>query len=194
MKTPILLTSAFVGRRRVAELEKKLDDVYTLVQAGQFPQHATTSPGLQPAACSAPATTIDRSHFTPADGSLLLASQAGNLGTPESLPAIEESFGRADVIQKGIISEQRAGEFIEAFETDFSSFPFLTIPSSCALGSIRSERPFLLLAILTIASRKNLTLQESLEKEFRETLGTRLIVEASKDLDLLQGLIVYIAW
>ena len=93
-----------------------------------------------------------------------------------------------------MINEQEAQELVKTFEMDFSSYSFLQIPSSSTLASFRRERPFLLLAVLTIASRKHITLQELLEQEFNETFGARLIVEASKDLDLLQGLLTHLAW
>lgn len=84
-----------------------------------------------------------------------------------------------------MITKQEAQELVKTFEMDFSSYSFLQIPSSSILTSFRRERLFLLLAVLTIASRKHIILQELLKQEFNETFGARLIVEASKDLDLL---------
>lgn len=49
--------------RRVAELEKKIDDLYSHIQAGPVQQHTAALQALQPAASSATATTIDRSLF-----------------------------------------------------------------------------------------------------------------------------------
>ena len=180
--------------RRVAELEKKIDDLYSHIQAGPVQQHTAALQALQPAASSATAATIDRSLFNQPVASPFTDPRTGCLGTPDSLPTFEEPFGRADVIQKGIITEQEAQELVKTFEMNFSSYSFLQISSSSKLASFRRERPFLLLAVLTIASRKHITLQDLLEQEFNETFGTRLIVEASKDLDLLQGLLTHLAW
>ena len=93
-----------------------------------------------------------------------------------------------------MISLHEAAELIDDFNARYSQFPFLSIPPSSKLSSFRSERPFLLLAVLRIAARSRLKLYESLQEELREVLGRRLIVDASKDIDLLQGLLAHIAW
>ena len=120
--------------------------------------------------------------------------QNGYFGTPESLPSLVEPPAPADVIQKGMVSLQEAAELIDTFNTKFSRFPFLTIPSSSELKRFRCERPFLLLAVLTVAARNRIVLHESLRDEFRKVLATRLIVDVSKDIDLLEGLLTQLAW
>ena len=120
--------------------------------------------------------------------------QNGYLGTPDSLPSLVEPPAPADIIQKGMISLQEAAELIDTFNAKFSRFPFLTIPSSSELERFRCERPFLLLAVLIIAARNRIVLHESLRDEFRKVLATRLIVDVSKDIDLLQGLLTQLAW
>ena len=120
--------------------------------------------------------------------------QVGGLCTPESLASLAEPPAPADVIQKGIISLQEATELINAFNTIYSRFPFLNIPSSSEMITFRCERPFLLLAVLTIAARNRTKLHESLRGELCKVLGMRLIVDASKNLDLLQGLLTHLAW
>ena len=120
--------------------------------------------------------------------------QVGGLGTPESLASLAEPPAPADVIQKGIISLQEAAELVDAFNTRCSRFPFLNVPSSSEMISFRCERPFLLLAVFTIAARYRPKLHELLRGELCKVLGMRLIVEASKNLDLLQGLLAHLAW
>ena len=138
-------------------------------------------------------------HFNPQQpktptGIVITDDQVRGLGTPESLASTAELPAAADAIQKGIISLQEAAELIDAFNTRYSNFPFLTIPSSSELSSFRYERPFLLLAVLTIAARSRIKLHESLRDELRRVLGMKLIVDAFKNIDLLQGLLAYLAW
>ena len=120
--------------------------------------------------------------------------QNGCLGTPDSLASLAEPPAPADVIQKGMVSLQEAAELIDTFDAKSSRFPFVTIPPSSELKRFRCERPFLLLAVLTIAARNRIVLHESLRDEFRKVLATRLIVDVSKDIDLLQGLLTQLAW
>ena len=62
------------------------------------------------------------------------------------------------------------------------------------VSSMRHERPFLLLNVLTMAAQRYQELQIVLEKEVREVLGSKIISEGEQSLDLLQGLMVYLAW
>ena len=125
---------------------------------------------------------------------MVTGHQLPGLGTPESLAGLVEPPAPADVIEKGIITLHEAAKLIDDFNTRYSRFPFLTIPSSSKLSSFRRERPFLLLAVLRIAARSRMKLHESLQDELREVLGRRLMVDASQDIDLLQGLLTHIAW
>ena len=124
----------------------------------------------------------------------MIDPQNGCFGTPESLPGLVGPPVPADVIQKGMVSLQEAAELIDTFNAKFSRFPFLTIPSSSELKGFRFERPFLLLAVLTIAARNRIVLHESLRDECRKVLATRLIVDVPKDIDLLQGLLTQLTW
>ena len=68
-----------------------------------------------------------------------------------------------------MIPIQDAEELIQTFQKDYASFPFVLLPN-LTMDSLRRERPCLLLSVLTIASRKQFKLQQSLEREFREVL------------------------
>ena len=105
-------------------------------------------------------------------------------GTPE----------RSDVVCKGIIIFQEAEELVQAFRLGYGDFPFIIIPSASPLEVLRQERPFLLLAVLVVASRKQHKLQDALEREFRRSLSAKVIMEGARNLDLLQGLLIYLAW
>jgi hypothetical protein len=56
------------------------------------------------------------------------------------------------------------------------------------------DRPFLLLAALAVASSNHCHLQDALIKKFKESLSERVLINGEQDLDLLQGLLVHIAW
>ena len=120
--------------------------------------------------------------------------QVGGLGTPASLASLAEPPPPADMIQKGMISLQEAAELVDAFNTRYWRFPFLNIPSSSEMITFRCEKPFLLLAVLTIAARNRTKLHDLLRGELCKVLSLRLIVHASKNLDLLQGLLTHLAW
>lgn len=99
-----------------------------------------------------------------------------------------------DVITKGIISSTQAEQALRLFQTKATVFPFVLVPEGMSLDALRRHRPFLLLTILTTASAFDVKLQEKLEREIREVLSKRLIVNGESSLDLLEGILVYLAW
>lgn len=98
-----------------------------------------------------------------------------------------------DVISKGVISFDHAEEALRRFQVQGSPFPFVVVPGM-SLDALRRHRPFLLLAILAMGTEENDTLQHKVERELKETLSRKLIVSAEKSLDLIQGILVYLAW
>jgi hypothetical protein len=75
-----------------------------------------------------------------------------------------------------------------------SYFPFVRLSNDCTAASMAKDRPFLLLAAVAAASSKYCHLQDALIRRFKESLSERIIIAGEKDLDLLQGLLVHLAW
>lgn len=57
-----------------------------------------------------------------------------------------------------------------------------------------ARRPTLTLAICTVASASNSELQSRLSQAFQYTLSSKVILGGQRSLDLLTGLLVYLAW
>ncbi len=73
-------------------------------------------------------------------------------------------------------------------------FPFVVISDEWTALSMMVDRPFLLLAAVTNAASKYPQLQRALARELKEILADRVVVAGEKSLDLLQGLLVQLAW
>lgn len=99
-----------------------------------------------------------------------------------------------DVISKGLIPFEHAERSLQLFKSKASQFPFVLAPPNTSLDTLRRDRPFLLLAILAFAESANEKLQLQLELELRETLSKKVIVHGEKSLDILQGVLLYLAW
>ncbi|KAI9744177.1 MAG: hypothetical protein M1818_002329 [Claussenomyces sp. TS43310] len=103
-----------------------------------------------------------------------------------------------DLIDNGVISLDLAGKLVAGTPSlvlqHFSSnFPFVLLDPQEPLHVLRQNRPFLLLAVLALTSNVNIRLQETIERELRETLSREVIMNGQKSLDLLQGILVYVA-
>jgi len=73
-------------------------------------------------------------------------------------------------------------------------FPFVIIPAGTTADKLRQEKPFLYMTILMVASYEDNKIQIMMAKEIWEYLCMHMIIQAEKSLDLLQGLLILIAW
>jgi hypothetical protein len=74
-------------------------------------------------------------------------------------------------------------------------FPCITLPPHATVSFLAQDRPFLLLAILSAASGcRSLQGHSLYDGEFRRVLGLKSVASGEVSLEILQGLLVYIAW
>jgi hypothetical protein len=184
------------------EIEEKLDGLMALFASRQTGKEATLSasssaPPQPTTSISLPATN-SQSFLDPSASSAspLSCSRFDNPRAQQPLSSF--SFPNFDlfndVISKGIIGIEQAEESVRFFQSKTSSFPFVIVLPKMTLDALRRDRPFLLLSIITFGAFSNEKLQIQLELELRESLSKRIIVNCEKSLDLLQGLLVYLAW
>jgi hypothetical protein len=72
-------------------------------------------------------------------------------------------------------------------------FPFVILPKDMSCQELVQQRPVLMLAVITVASHDSNALQQKLSREFRKVAMVK-ILNGEKTLDLVQGLLVFIAW
>ena len=178
------------GVSRMVEVEKKIDGIFSILQSKQAPSEAPTLP-------------------TPESSTSQYASPGNQLPFDQTVSATEEGLANPiaaqstwisseqidDVISKGYLPFHEAEMFLEDFKMNYQrSFPCIVIPSDLSLDRFRLTRPYLLLSVLAVASKKQPVLQQILQQEFRTILSNKVINEGSQDIDLLQGSIVFLAW
>lgn len=73
------------------------------------------------------------------------------------------------------------------------SFPFLHLPASVKASEFHVEYPTLWYCIIRIQS-KSASQSTSSCKEICELIGRKLLVNNEKNLDILYGLLAYLAW
>ncbi|THV46244.1 hypothetical protein BGAL_0402g00010 [Botrytis galanthina] len=183
------------SRVRVAEMEQKLDGILNLLAAKSQAES-------QPTSISTPESPQENMPLNlsemfelsfpllPLDNTSSKPFQNMSLSTPPHL-----SYGGLnDVISRCIISTKQAEEALKEFASRASAFPFVLLPPQASLESLRHERPVLLLGILASTSQNNIPVQHLLESELRETISSRTIIHGEKSIDLLQGILLYLAW
>ncbi|KAF9635717.1 putative trna processing endoribonuclease protein [Lasiodiplodia theobromae] len=73
-------------------------------------------------------------------------------------------------------------------------FPFVIIPADATVQTLRDTKPFLLKAIVVVASIQDLAKQRALGHALMGELTTQLLVQGRRSVDLLQGILVWLAW
>jgi len=85
--------------------------------------------------------------------------------------------------------------FIEIFKTHMSpQFPFVIAPAHISAHELEKEKPFLYHAIVVVVSCKDVAKQTILRKDFMAGLCEKVLIQNKKSLDILQGLLIFIAW
>lgn len=82
---------------------------------------------------------------------------------------------------------------LDSYRSMTAFFPFVLLPRDSFLRDLIQQRPVLLFAVFTAASYDSYQLQNALSREFRKVVMVK-IMNGEKSLDLLQGLLVFIAW
>jgi hypothetical protein len=91
-------------------------------------------------------------------------------------------------------SPEDAELYLNKFRTDFAKhLPFVVISPFITSHQLRQERPILWICIMAVAS-SNSTQQIALSKEVRAIFGREALVERTKNMDLLLGILVYAVW
>lgn len=98
------------------------------------------------------------------------------------------------VIEKRKLTLKQAERLLLKFRSMATFFPFVEIPPRATVPVLSRSSPFLLLAVLTVASIDDLFLHRQIEHEFRRVLSTKILLQGQKSLDFLQGMLIYIAW
>lgn len=133
------------------------------------------------------------------DGLMSLLTSSGgrtDLPTPVRSQPDVQGMGQTEV-ESGREDEETSAseeESLHAFRTQRLQFlPLIHIPATITVGDLKRQSPFLWRCISAVES-KHTARQATLCVKIRELAGKRLLVDCDKSLDLLQGVLVYLAW
>lgn len=92
-------------------------------------------------------------------------------------------------------SDGKAAECLHNYQTYMAKyFPFVVIPPDTTIAALRNTKPFLLKAIVVVSSVQDLARQRALGHALMRELTTKLLVEGKRSVDMLQGILVWLAW
>ncbi|KAL2864120.1 Zn(II)2Cys6 transcription factor domain-containing protein [Aspergillus lucknowensis] len=151
---------------RIAQLESKLDDLFSLLQAVQQPP-APTSTASQ--------TSVTGDH----------SSSDTSMSLPSSVPPTYHM--PAD-------ESRNTEESLALFrDTMLRACPFIYLPPTVTAQYLQKERPFFFQAVLAVTTR-SMREKRMRAQQFKATLAQATVVENRSSIDLLLGLLTYVAW
>ncbi|KAK5655154.1 hypothetical protein OQA88_6053 [Cercophora sp. LCS_1] len=150
--------------KKVSRLEEKLDNLANLLQS-------SSANGSQTA-------TVTSQHGDATSAT----AESVILETPTlSAPSVEEE------------SETEVEECLTRFRAQLQYFPFVHLPAEVTVSELRDSRPFLWKCIMAIATL-SVTKQRALGLQIHKLAAERLVVNHERTMDLLLGLLGYLAW
>ena len=210
------------GVTKTARLEQKLDGLVSLLQSGGTSANFTvarSSTAESPPALPSP-ESLQATNETPQDHlpSCLQptcamipeqrSDQSGGYyiqGGPRRLPVMspETAYSVIGTRSSTVQSPEKARlePSLDQAEISLSifraemlpNFPFFALPLAMTAQDLRSALPFLWMCIMSIASRDT-DQQRALGTEMRIALGREMLVEGKSNLDMLLGVLTYVAW
>ena len=197
----LYLSATEVHFRRVAQLEQKLDGLVTLLTSNQPTLRA--SPPNQLSSFILPRSPVSLDSNASTAGPTTATPSSINLdrGTSDVKDLNSETVSNSVVPDSmvGDLSIEPDGPEAESMLLEFQKnmaeqFPFVVIRPDSTSQSLHHERPMLWKAIMVAASHKDSDRQSALGARLVEDLVTRLLFRAEKSLELLQALLILIAW
>ena len=182
-------------------MEERLDGLLALLQTqGKVNQQSVPTPEMTPPSMPAACTQmrgLEGALGPHGEFSNPSSQRQDAFNTPLQFPVIpfpKPTVDLAgDVISKGLVSYDLAVDLVQYYRSQVKYFPFVIVSAQDTIDSLRRERPFLLLSMLSVSAiQSSVRLQKTLDLELRESLSRRTIVNGEKSLDLLQGLLVYL--
>lgn len=123
---------------------------------------------------------------------------------PQGAPSIASSSSSTleppppgDVIDEDIVTIERADTLVELYKSDMMPhFPFIIIPPHVTAATLRHDKSFLFLAILSVACFHDLNVQDKLGHRFKYMVSDKVLLggDDSLSLEYLQGLLIVLAW
>lgn len=145
----------------------------------------------------------ERAKGTPLSGFITQLS-AGDLDIDmmgaDQLPgsSLPRSFAprqSLEVIDHGLLTLGEAQVLLDKYRTRaIQHFPFIPISPETTAQNLRTAKPFLFMCIMAAMKVDNCTIQRQIGEEVRMQAHQRVLLQSESSLELLQGILVYLAW
>lgn len=187
-------------KSRVSQLEEKIDGIVSLLSSSQQTQSRipTHSPLEQPHSILTPSTFPATSTARNDDGKSLQIFQ--NSGTHDGMSSHQMANESAapeylEIIPGFRVTVDDGNRLLHLYRESYSPFfPFVPISPTTNAYELYSTRPLLFKAVMHVVAPQSYHIQHEFSLWFKEYLAHYVILEQEKRLDILQALLLHIAW
>ncbi|TGO13238.1 hypothetical protein BTUL_0073g00060 [Botrytis tulipae] len=181
----------------VAGLEKKLDDIVTILStSNHIPQGSINDIPMEIKSIDPPHLLDHVTEQTPNNETSVCFGD--NLKTPSTSNRANTDLYSSSLNIPPIIDldDDYVHALLAIFKSDMAPYcPFVLIPPNISPRQFQAERPFLWKAIITAASHRNPTFQDAFGIRSFENFITELLLRGqTASLDKLQALLVHLGW
>lgn len=167
-----------IKKSRTTQLEEKFDGLVSLLHsqaAVSYPQQPETS---------SPVSALSIRPMQVGG----IPTPHSNIGTSPSTPSVAED------VAIHTIPDAVADDYLNTFRSTFLPFfPFVHIPVAISASDLRLQKPFLWLVIMALTT-KSAAQRLAMDGSIRQIISRNVVAEHEKSLDILLGLICYLAW
>jgi len=173
---------------RLADLDEKLEGILDHLTASQV--------NIRTQRCTPDRYSIAGTSSESAANSAAIAAIPSINATGVPLPGLVKTVTSSQdgwMTRLGL-DQPLVDHLLERYRSMQHLFPFVRIQIEWSVSSMLESQPFLLLAAVTTAASQYPQLQGKLAEEIKSVVASRVLISGDNSLDLLNGLLVHLAW
>lgn len=114
-------------------------------------------------------------------------------GLPFTIPTPPDDY--INIFPGFRLSFREAEDILQLYKSSYSPlFPFVPVPQTTSAYDLFEAKPFLFRTIMTVTAPQNAATQKKADVWFREHVAEHMVVKQEKSVELLQAILVCIAW
>ena len=196
---------------RVGQLEQKIDGIMSLLSASQQIQQEQQFTQVQEEAPAQPAWGPPRpgsfSSHSPDDGQVgSHQRECGNVDPAHEPPAVSvqsllspgsptQGLERFEIVPGLSVTLHEAEQALDVYREVYSpKFPFVPIHPQISAAELYEKQPFLFRMVIQTVVPQTWQIQDAAKLWFREHIARHVVIRAERSLELLQGILLFLAW
>ena len=102
---------------------------------------------------------------------------------------------RVDIVTGLSVTFAQADSALDVYRTVYSpQFPFVPVHPHISAAELYEKQPFLFRMIMQAVIPQPPQTQDAVKQWFREYIAQHVVVRAERDIELLQGILLFLAW